>query len=918
MSRQLYTLKFKSSRLKEFDYNIDISFQEAKDLKEVIGLSDSQLLRSIRDIRKRKINSEKLERLFKIRDYLRLKQERISNKNNEWISDYLKKIQIKIYKTLFIKDYITVVIEHPKHYDYIFKNGLMVNGKLYKRFSCSAGQARDSTVILCCDEIIEELEMRLNNGRDMTQKFAPSKFNAYFGLASSSTYLVSEPKFIVIRDFCNTSTFMSNYVTETDLDLDDLVEQKEVTIEMNRTDGMGLISYKQAEIWSKDLGLDYVPSQFGIRQSFLKGMLCVFPIHEFCEKVNGGKYIVDTIYSDENGEVIKADLRDYDVIITESQFKLWNGYKSIDDYIDNYHKNKLYWGVTKYSPKFDKDILRLNYQFIQTLNLNQESIEKLCEKFVDWVNGVSYDNVTYMLLFLLGVNNNENSISKFLKSSQHYWIKSLILYPELKNDKYICKKIKELIKNKIQKGCMGEIYVDGNFQCLVSDPFGFMQHVCGQDVTGLLKAGEFYSNYWNLKNVSKVDTMRSPLTFVSEHVVTKLRNDEDTNYWYRYCTSGFIINYHGHETVNFSGADFDFDILASTSCKQMIDGVYENEYPMYYIPPKPKAINFTNEDLFISDKFGFGSIIGSITNKSSNAYALLPKLESVYGKNSEEYRTTYSRLIQCCKAQSSQIDKTKIGREVKGIPKVWIKYKKEDNDFYNSILLDKHPYFFKYRYIKCKREYADYVDENDTTCHQRFGKPLSRLLSSKNTNDEEKDFIKNYYKHMPVTLSDSPMNLLCRYIEEIKFDISKKIKVGIEAGIVGNLKNNSAIYSENEYKQVADITKQILKQYQNTKTVEDEDEQTKPEESINIDNITERYNIVNHNIFVIVNCLIDFFYNERPNSNKEFLWNMFGKYMFKNIKRNLNLKSALFPLPSDDGCIEYLGKRYDLKEVDIY
>ena len=50
-NRQFYTYKFKSSRLKEFDYNINLTFDEAKEYKEVIALADSQILRNIRDIR---------------------------------------------------------------------------------------------------------------------------------------------------------------------------------------------------------------------------------------------------------------------------------------------------------------------------------------------------------------------------------------------------------------------------------------------------------------------------------------------------------------------------------------------------------------------------------------------------------------------------------------------------------------------------------------------------------------------------------------------------------------------------------------------------------------------------------------------------------------------------------------------------
>ena len=113
-------------------------------------------------------------------------------------------------------------------------------------------------------------------------------------------------------------------------------------------------------------------------------------------------------------------------------------------------------------------------------------------------------------------------------------------------------------------------FVDGNFQVLVSDPYGFMQHVCGLEVTGLLKEGEFYSNYWNERNIKQVDAMRSPLTYLSEHVILNLRNDDVVNKWYQYCKLGIILNYHGHEVVNFGGADFDFDILATTSNECMI------------------------------------------------------------------------------------------------------------------------------------------------------------------------------------------------------------------------------------------------------------------------------------------------------------------------------------------------------------
>ena len=45
------------------------------------------------------------------------------------------------------------------------------------------------------------------------------------------------------------------------------------------------------------------------------------------------------------------------------------------------------------------------------------------------------------------------------------------------------------------------------------------------------------------------------MTYLSEHVVLNLRNDEEANYWYRYLTTGVILNYFGHETMNYAGSD---------------------------------------------------------------------------------------------------------------------------------------------------------------------------------------------------------------------------------------------------------------------------------------------------------------------------------------------------------------------------
>lgn len=110
--------------------------------------------------------------------------------------------------------------------------------------------------------------------------------------------------------------------------------------------------------------------------------------------------------------------------------------------------------------------------------------------------------------------------------------------------------------------------------------------------------------------------------------------------------------------------------------------------------------------MFIADKFTFGSIIGAITNKSTTGYALLSYLEDTYGKDSREYKTVLQRIKMCTKLQSAQIDKAKIGKEVKGIPKIWTDRKyieglnlsNDEKEFLKRIMLDRHPYFFIHLY----------------------------------------------------------------------------------------------------------------------------------------------------------------------------------------------------------------------------
>ena len=537
-NRLFYTVKLTSALLKEYKYNLDISFEDCLRSGLIVSLADSQMLKSTRDITGQKIDRVQLEEWYSERD--RIKKRKNTKENRA----RLKELQQNIYDMMYISEYITVVMESIKDYERMYKKGFVFNGKTYKRFSCSASQARVSTIVFVDEKIKPELKRRLDNGRDLQHPLAPSKYNAYFGLYSSATKQVTKPRFCIIPDYEETQKVDVEFVIE-----QPVIEPRTIDMEFNRFDGSGLISPQMAVQWGKDLGEDYTPCQFCIRCAFTKGMVNEFDFLQWCEEVNGGNYEITDVYGN------KRDLREIDVILTAGMAKLWDSWDSQESFEENCKNNGIFWGVTKYAPKEDKRVLTTNYQFLQTLNLNDDMIADLCKDTVDYIKGVSYDNIYYSMLFMMGENGTQESVERFMESSDNYWLKSLILNNTLINDKYSKEKIRDMIVRKIELACLGKLITQGNFQCIVPDSYAFMQAMFKLPVTGLLKAGEMYSQFWNNRGVNKVDTMRSPLTHFSEHYVVDLKKNEDTEKWFRYSYSGFIVNAHDEHTLRWAGSD---------------------------------------------------------------------------------------------------------------------------------------------------------------------------------------------------------------------------------------------------------------------------------------------------------------------------------------------------------------------------
>ena len=911
---QFYVLKFNSSRLKKDNYNINITVNVARKNDELISLGDNQVLRAIRKITNKNIDFDNIDNLFKERRKIARRRNSVRNKER------ILQIDKDLNNLLFVPEYISVVVEKHSHYKHMIKHKLIVNGKKYIRLLCGAGNARRNTVFFVQEDIYEQLDKILQNGHHKT-KITESKYNAYYALSNSATYSVSEPRVCVVPDLEIKMVKKVDWINEKEVN-DEIVEAEKELV-FNLWDGMGICSPELANQWAIDLDLDYSPSSFCIRNYFIKGMVCVFDFHKFSKEVAKTNIIKD-LY----GHEVNTD--EVDMIITESQFKLWKGYDSWAEYLECCKQNDGQWGVTKFSPKTEKTSVFTNYQFLQVLNLDtQEKIEKLCKPTVEWLNKITNQNADYSLLYLMGslceTPLDEMSEEEFtdLFYTLDPMVQALILNKDLINDTYIKNKLARYLNTKINESYIGKLLVNGNFQTMLSDPYALCEHIYGLEVKGLLKDKEHYSKYWNDRKANKVVAMRAPLTWQSESNELHFIDNDKTNEWYKYLTSGIIYNVWGCDCMQHADSDFDGDIVFTTNNEVMVDNIIYG-YPITYQkqPTEKKYIDTNN--LYKADLMSFDSKIGYITNCSTTLYSMLP----LYEKGSKEYNEIINRLKICRKEQGNQIDKAK-GLIVKDFPHHWTNWEnpdkenenftKEEIEFNNKLLIEKRPMFMKHLYPGYKSKYNEHYNKYNYLCNRTFGISIDELLKLSNKTPEQENLIDNYNKFNPLLNTNCPMNNICTYMEneiaELKINVKKK-----NPDYIFNILYNPNIeITESQIKEM----EKIYKRYKKSKNKSDNIEVYNDLISENISTVQNvedikslNYDYISDDIQRLANLAVYVNYYLYPKSPKNFCWDLFGEGIILNIYDNSNKKFEI-PIIDNEGDIEYMGKKFKNKGVKI-
>lgn len=619
---QKFIFKIHSGRLRNAKWKLALSIPEARRNDEVISLADSQVLRWIDELngvtgadrRAKEIKAE-------IR---RIRKEPNSTQNRK----DMRKLYSELDDVQFKPDYLHLIIDRPKDYQRACR-GFSINGIRYRRLLGTNGGVKNETIVFVSERLVDELQRRIDNERDMTTELVPAKLEAYKALACSASMPVSLPKGLLVVNDCETE-FLSDIIYLTDEGVDEPImeERKQVAVQLNESDGYGLMSPSLAARWSEELGLDYIASGMNTRFSWEKGMVFTFDFVDFASSI-ARNYVVNDAWGNE------VDIRNIELVLTTSMLKLWDSYESCEAYLRACEKNHYTFGVTKACPKELEHERTLNYQFIQPYRLSDDDIEELIAPTMDEIKDILYADWAKTVLFLKGSGLDDNNIA----SQTDDYVKAMMIEPSILNDPYVQSSVYRVIKNRINDAKIGVLKVHGNYSMVSGDPFSLCQHIFGLPVTGILKAGEVYNKYWNDAAAERLACFRAPMSCANNiRIVTPHRSDA-AEYWYRYMTTCTVLNSWDTIAHALNGCDKDGDLVMLTDNRVLVDNA-ENLPALMCVQRKAAKKVVTEADAIKSNIDSFGDDIGKTTNWITSMFDVRAQFE----EGSREYEELSYRI----------------------------------------------------------------------------------------------------------------------------------------------------------------------------------------------------------------------------------------------------------------------------------
>ena len=843
-----------------------------------------------------KISDDKNEINLDNKEY----KEHLLNQQHSLLLRQIKLITEKVDN--LIKEFVLVDCSSGKKKDKelenLLRNGFYLNNIKYVLFGKSSSQAKEGIICFVTESIFEELNKRITLGIDLSGEMVISKIEAYLKLTMSGCdFLSFIPNIVVVDDY---KTLIKNqkikYVIPTTKEFvnqygktieytDWKVEEGVKDIPLEPFDGMGVHSFETNKKFKEDLNIpeeDNVIS-FQIRCVGLKGLSTAFDIHKWF-KDNSIETITD-IWGDTH------DTKNIDCIWTKSQFKLAKYFDSIEDYKNRLIKHSHVVGISKFNKtiKQEKAMFRMNFQYLQALNLTEEKIKKIVGYTKNLYEKIITGDEFYTIKFL-GLLDSQDSSD--IENANSNYMKAILINPEMVKDRAVNRNIYESLKKKINELKLGKAYVSGRYSFAVGDLVGFMEYVSGMEVNGCLEAKQLYS-----KGVLGIRAVfRSPLVHNSEVNKIEFVENEVVNKWCSHLQNINMFNIKDISLPQAGGEDVDGDLNAVTDNIEVLDSVIISPI---IIDVQDKIttdkVLYNVDNLIEYHKRTLDSRIGEITNVSS---AICNRDDYLFGTESK-HKKLDNHVAICRILQGKEIDYIKTGIRFNMSNKI----KRAGS---------KLPYFLIYKYPDKESRLKKIKKKN---------KSKWKKIKEETNGEITPEVIEKYgIIQSNVVKSKSPLNLNCIDIENWERDKflwthdytdTTKLLINTDVKENPNVNRDMKII----YREYLSELKQIKEELDQRKDV---DKDKKYDGKINrlINQTKNKVLALPYAKDEIINSCVLTSYR---NNYSSFCWLMVGDEIIKNLKSNTNKSKNRLIIECDKtdiGAKEFLGKYYKFINVE--
>ena len=518
-----------SKDLAEVKGDLQLSREEAVKSGKIIGISSSQVVDWIYELRGTTY-LEMCEQVGTLKQQMKDSQQR-------------KDIKERIDEMLFISELVRVKFTRQADFKKYGK-AFMLNGNKYV-FILNKG---DETITYIREDLFDLINSKIEGNRNTDYKLVPAKLNAYRSLAMSTSKAVTDTDRVIVVKDCEKTLSNMEYLFVNASELK--IEHRKEDVVRNINDGYGFVSVKMAEQWSKDLGHEGIDSAYQVRNLYCKGILATFDFIQFATDHNTYEVV------DYWGTV--RDIRDADIILSESMLKLAGAYQSCEEWLSAVKEHDYRLRVAKTSKKQKHGYT--NYQQILPMSLDEEDCKELLSDSIQMLKDIHGGDWLSTTLYLNGSGASSDNFDSF---GDYNLSKLVQLEPELLNDYFINQKIQANTRKTKNELKTGRALINSSFQIIVGDVIAFMQHILGLEPVGFLAEKEIYSAYHRRNGITEATAFRAPLLCENSIVKVKLNQSSDYDKYLTYLDDVYVTS--SCDLLNESLCGFDYDKLITLS-----------------------------------------------------------------------------------------------------------------------------------------------------------------------------------------------------------------------------------------------------------------------------------------------------------------------------------------------------------------